>query len=289
VVSRGSGRPPALEPSGGPPRDRRSCRRLGSVGCGARARARRSARRRSGPGRRAQPHKRGGGIGAYGRDRGTDLEGRWRVTRRRGSGLSGGEPGLSSPRPGRTHTRLIPTQSSWIPISVRVPSQLDVSRHFHTLIVADPRRKTPGPPLDDCQDDDNRVDRQAPLTAGRGRGDELEDAKLHIHRFRETGSRRQRSSCRGLSHFGGKATRSSTGQTVAPSQVHSGGGIWTDIRDRLPLCRDPCLWLNSNSVRVRLAGRNRTLRKPSHSRRAAGSSVRRSRGVNEFGSTSPDR
>jgi len=165
VVSRGSGRPPALEPSGGPPRDRRSCRRLGSVGCGARARARRSARRRSGPGRRAQPHKRGGGIGAYGRDRGTDLEGRWRVTRRRGSGLSGGEPGLSSPRPGRTHTRLIPTQSSWIPISVRVPSQLDVSRHFHTLIVADPRRKTPGPPLDDCQDDDNRVDRQAPTTA----------------------------------------------------------------------------------------------------------------------------
>jgi hypothetical protein len=51
----------------------------------------------------------------------------------------------------RAHTLLC----QYIPISVRVPSQLDVSRHFHTLIAADPRRKTPGVPLDDCQDDDN--------------------------------------------------------------------------------------------------------------------------------------
>ena len=71
-----------------------------ALGAALGARARRSARRRSSPGRRAQPHKRGGGIGAYGRDRGTDLQGRWRVTRRRGSGLSGGEPGLGSPGQG---------------------------------------------------------------------------------------------------------------------------------------------------------------------------------------------
>jgi hypothetical protein len=51
----------------------------------------------------------------------------------------------------RAHTLL----RQYIPISIRVPSQLDVSRHFHTLIAADPRRKTPGVPLDACQDDDN--------------------------------------------------------------------------------------------------------------------------------------
>src|SRR5947208_11443481 len=50
----------------------------------------RARRRRSGPGRRAQPDKRSGGVRARRPDRGPDLQGSRRPTRRRRSGLSAG-------------------------------------------------------------------------------------------------------------------------------------------------------------------------------------------------------
>jgi hypothetical protein len=60
-------------------------------------------------------------------------------------------PGARRSRSPRAH----PPASGHLHQHPCVPSQLDVSRHFQTLIAADPRRKARGVPLDDFQDDDN--------------------------------------------------------------------------------------------------------------------------------------